>query len=75
MSDTPVTLTMCEQHRKDIEKACQIMIRESEARTQKEIAEMKTTLTTMAQKIDAIPWQLVAVCCVIIGAIVVLAVV
>ena len=65
----------CEQHRKEIEEAYERMVKDSEARTQKEIAEMKATITSMAQKIDAIPWQLVTVCCVIIGAIVVLAVV
>lgn len=70
-----VTHEECAKHRDEIEKAYKELIRESEARTQKEIAEMKGTLTTMAQKIDAIPWQLVLVCCTIIGAIVVLAVV
>ena len=72
---TPVTHEECARHRDELEKACKELIRESEVRTQKEIAEMKGTITTMAQKIDAIPWQLVTVCCVIIGAIVVLAVV
>lgn len=70
-----VTHEECTKHREEMERACQQMVRESEARVQKEIAEMKGTITTMAQKIDAIPWQLVTVCCVIIGAIVVLAVV
>lgn len=73
--EAPVTQEECAKHRDEIEKAYKELIRESEARTQKEIAEMKSTITAMAQKIDTIPWQLVGVCCVIIGAIVVLAVV
>ena len=68
--NSPTTHTECEQHRKAMEDLVKKMVRETEERMQKEIVEMKSTITMMDGKLDNIPWQLVVVCLVIIGAIV-----
>lgn len=72
--DDPVSHAECERYRCEVDETVRRLIRESETRTQREIAEMKGDIQAMAQKIDQIPWQLLTVCLVIIGAIVLLAV-
>ncbi len=72
--DSPVSHAECEKYRCEVDEMVHRLIRESEARTQKEIAGLREDIKGMSQKIDTIPWQLVGVCLVIIGAIVLLAV-
>ncbi len=72
--NSPVTHAECEKHREKMEGMVKDLVRESEARTRREIAGLREDIQGMRAKIDQLPWQLVGMCVVIIGAIVYLAV-
>jgi hypothetical protein len=72
--DLSVSHQQCETRRRDMDEKVQRLIKESEERTQREIAGLREDIKGMRAKIDQIPWQLVGMCVIIIGAIVLLAV-